>query len=242
MPPQDANPTPSFGGFGFNLTAEAGIETVFIPLSAGFNLIGIPVGLTATTTSRDIAELVLGIPGASNAQIQAGPVISVLGWNVGSQIYDTWAAAVPSSGIFNLTEGGGYFVRVSQNGTLPFTGPPIPAPIQLDLKIRIQPGQPAGGDAGRRLYHANPDRGHHRHPSGERRAGPGRIGHLDPRMGQWLADIQHLGSRSSIVRYTQYSRERRLLHTRESGRDSQSIVSLRPAKSVHAPRQPQFMR
>ena len=102
----------------FNLTAEAGIETVFIPLSAGFNLIGIPVGLTATTTSRDIAELVLGIPGASDAQIQAGPVISVLGWNVGSQIYDTWAAAVPSSGIFNLTEGGGYFIRVNQDVTV----------------------------------------------------------------------------------------------------------------------------
>ena len=111
--------------------AESGEVTVDLSLVTGFNLIGIPVSLPTTTTSRDIAELILGIPGASDAQIQAGSVISVLGWNVGSQIYDTWAAAVPSSDIFNLAEGRGYFVRVSQNVTLPFTGPPLLAPVQI---------------------------------------------------------------------------------------------------------------
>ena len=132
---------------------------VDISLVTGFNLIGIPVALATTTTSRDLAELILGIPGATDDQIKAGFVISVLGWNVGSQVYDSWSASVPSSGIFPLKEGQGYFVRVSQAATLTFTGAAIASPIPLDLStgfnlLSLPVVTPGGGYTSRTLAEA----------------------------------------------------------------------------------------
>ena len=69
-------------------------------------------------TTRTLTEAIIGIPAASDAQIQAGSVISILGWDSGSQIYNTWSAAVPSSNIFSILPNDGYFIRVSQDETV----------------------------------------------------------------------------------------------------------------------------
>ena len=43
-----------------------------------------------------------------------GPVISVLGWDAGSQSFKPWAAANPDTGAFAIDPNAGYFVRLSE--------------------------------------------------------------------------------------------------------------------------------
>ena len=90
---------------------------VELPLVSGFNLIGIPVRLTAETTTRDLAEQILGVPGATDEEIAAGPVISVVSWSPG-QFFDAWAAASPLANILDIEPHPAYFIRVKEGVTL----------------------------------------------------------------------------------------------------------------------------
>ncbi len=104
LPLSSRRPSVSFGGFG---------------LKTGFNLVSLPVVTPGGGyTTRTLTEAIIGIPAASDAQVQAGSVISILGWDSGSQIYNTWAAAVPSSDISSILANDGYFIRVNQDVTV----------------------------------------------------------------------------------------------------------------------------
>ena len=107
-----------------------------IPLSPGYNLIAIPVSLSAIDTARDIAEALL--PGGqppTDANIQAGPVTAVLRWTGAS--YLPWLSSNPGTNDFSIVAGESYFVRLQTpvpGDKLTVSGVPYTASVQLDLQ------------------------------------------------------------------------------------------------------------
>ncbi len=101
-----------------------------IPVSPGYNLIGIPVSFTTTTRTRDLADAVL--PGG--VDIEDGPVTAVLTWN-GSG-YTPWLSSNPAANNFELEAGNAYFVRLQSSvpgDKLWLGGLPLDAPVTLAL-------------------------------------------------------------------------------------------------------------
>ena len=146
-----------FTGSGYeNFDVAVSTEvTMDVPLVAGFNLIGVPVELTAPMTARDLAEALL----PAGVVIGDGPVISVLGWDAASQSFTPWAAANPDTNDFTLVVGKGYFVRTSQSATWSPTGRPIVDSVSLDLTagfnlVSFPFMTPAGGYTARSLAEA----------------------------------------------------------------------------------------
>ena len=116
--------------------------TVQIPLAAGFNLIGIPVTISATTTALDLWKLM---------DAQGIQVKSISGWAVFvSQVFTTWDPLFPGTSNIPIELGRGYFVDVAQAANFSITGPPLGASVPLNLVpgfnlVGVPFQTPAGG-------------------------------------------------------------------------------------------------
>ena len=130
------------------------IQTVFIPLQQGFNLITLPVD-PGPINSRQIMDEINtqgGVP-CSNAIPVFRCVIQAVEWNAGTQAF-VFNTVASESGKFDVFPGKGFFVNVPTvppSGGWDVTGTPIPAPVDLDLRAGLQPGWHTSSHAGRGL-------------------------------------------------------------------------------------------
>ena len=103
------------------------LEDVDIPLLPGFNLIGIPIRFSTTTTFVDVAQHIAA---------QGGEVSSIYAWNAFSQGFVSWTASSPNVNNLEVQVGQGYFVRVErppQGGALRVAGFPMVESVPLDF-------------------------------------------------------------------------------------------------------------
>ena len=138
-----ANETSTFSsGAVTELALTASVAQVDVTLAAGFNLIGIPVGISATTTALDLWKLM---------DAQGIKVKSISGWAVfGSQVFTTWDPLFPGTSNIPIELGRGYFVDIAQSATFSITGPPLGASVCLNLVpgfnlVSVPFQTPAGG-------------------------------------------------------------------------------------------------
>ncbi len=100
--------------------------TIEIPMSVGFNLIGIPVLTDTQLKAADLAGLI---------QDQAGQVVSIRAFS-GSFI--SWTPANVDFNNFEINPGDAFFVQLAvipNGGIFEVTGSPIEAPVVLDLGV-----------------------------------------------------------------------------------------------------------
>jgi len=101
--------------------------TVDVPISLGFNLVGIPVDVGTTTKYADIA---------AQFAAQGGVVTQILAWTGSSQAFDPWSASQPANNNDPVVTGQGYFIQVTTVPTSGFwqvTGAPINSSVALNL-------------------------------------------------------------------------------------------------------------
>ena len=107
----------------------AAVVSVDVPLALGWNLIGIPVQVAATTTFKDLEQEIAD---------QGGAVSLIFPWNELSQVFVPWAAGAPDTNNRVIESGAGYFVRVvtvPTGGVWQATGPEITSGVPLDLDL-----------------------------------------------------------------------------------------------------------
>ena len=103
--------------------------TIDVPISLGFNLVGIPVDFGTTTRYSDIA---------AQFSAQGGAVTSILAWNASGQQFIPWSASVPTTDNNAVELGQGYFVQVSivpTGDVWKVTGTPVTASVPLNLAV-----------------------------------------------------------------------------------------------------------
>ena len=137
----------------FNLTAEAGVQTVHIPLQQGFNLIALPVD-PGPLTSRELLDQINAQGGTpcSNATAFLRCAIQAIEWNATAQAFG-FNFVDSESGKFNVFPGKGFFLNVPTvppSGGWDVTGSPIAAPVDLTLLqgfnlVSVPVATPVGG-------------------------------------------------------------------------------------------------